>query len=134
DPELQQALPAATPLPVSYEKFFAASNLLRIRRNDSTTTLFGGADWPIIIASGRSNSPNFFAFRKGDALLKYMRLSSNFFTMGYFYSEGVRKEGSKYVLHKKLSVPYYQPLPKNLRNAQGDYKLSPSVDDRFWNK
>jgi hypothetical protein len=91
-------------------------------------------DWPIIIASGRSNSPDFFSYRKGSAILKYMRLSSNFFSLGYFYSEGLKKEGNKYILHKKLEVPYYQPLPKDKRNSKGDYKLSPSIDDRFWNK
>ncbi len=134
DPMLLKELPVETPLPVNYEKLFNTSNLLRIRRDNTTTTLFGGAVWPIIIASGRSNSPNFFAYRKGNAVLKYVRLSSNFFSMGYFYSEGIKKAGEKYILHKKLEVPYYQPLPKNLRNKTGDYKLSPSIDDRFWNK
>jgi hypothetical protein len=131
---LQQPLPSAITPAVNYEKFFATSQLLRIRRDKTTATLFGGVDWPIIIASGRSNSPDFYSFRKGDAILKYMRLSSGFFSMGYFYSEGIKREGNKYMLHKKLSVPYYQPLPKNKRIASGDYKLSPSIDDRFWNK
>ncbi|MBD0368455.1 MAG: hypothetical protein ICV53_20420, partial [Flavisolibacter sp.] len=54
EPLLQKELPASAPLPVNYEKLFTQSHLLRIRRNDVTTTLFGGADWPIIIASGRS--------------------------------------------------------------------------------
>ncbi|NJO26021.1 MAG: hypothetical protein HC867_10035 [Bacteroidia bacterium] len=31
-------------------------------------------------------------------------------------------------------MPYYQPLAKEKRNKSGDYKLSPSIDDRFWNK
>ena len=131
---LQQSLPVAVNPSVNYEKFFTTSQLLRIRRDKTTSTLFGGVDWPIIIASGRSNSPNFYAYRKGSAILKYLRLSSAFFSMGYFYSEGIKKVGDKYVLHKKLSVPYYQPLPKNKRIASGDYKLSPSIDDRFWNK
>jgi hypothetical protein len=87
-----------------------------------------------MIASGRSNSPNFFAYRKGKAILKYARLSSQFFAMGYFYSDGLRKNGRQYTLHKKLEVPYYQPLPKSLRKKDGDYKLSPSIDNRFWNK
>ena len=134
DVSLQEKLPVSTTLPVNFEKLFTTSHLLRIRRGDTTSTLFGGVDWPLIIASGRSNSPNFFAYRKGKAILKYMRLSSNFFSMGYFYSDGLKKEANKYILHKKLEVPYYQPLPKNLRNAKGDYKLSPSIDDRFWNK
>lgn len=131
---LQKPLPSPTPLPDNYEKLFTTSHLLRIKRKNITTTLFGGVDWPIIIASGRSNSPNFFSYRKGNAILKYMRLSSTFFSMGYFYSDGLQKEGNKYILHKKIEVPYYQPLPKDKRNTAGDYKLSPSIDDRFWNK
>ncbi|HSU50251.1 MAG TPA: hypothetical protein VLJ41_06670 [Segetibacter sp.] len=131
---LQKELPRSATPTINFEKLFTTSHLLRIRRNNTTTTLFGGVDWPIIIASGRSNSPNFFSYRKGKAILKYLRLSSSFFSMGYFYSEGLKKEGNKYILHKKLEVPYYQPLPKNLRKASGDYKLSPSIDNRFWNK
>jgi len=131
---LRQVLPAPAALPRSYEKLFTTSHLLRIKREHTTMTLFGGVDWPVIIASGRSNSPDFFSYRKGEAILKYMRLSSGFFSMGYFYSEGLTKKDSSYILHKKLEVPYYQPLPENKRRKDGDYKLSPSIDDRFWNK
>ncbi|MEK6478983.1 hypothetical protein WJR50_15660 [Catalinimonas sp. 4WD22] len=134
EPLLQQELPKSTPPPTDFEKFFTTSHLARIRRGDSSTTIFGGVDWPMIIASGRANSPNFFSFRKGDAVLKYMRLSSQFFSMGYFRSEGLKKEGNKYVLHQKLEVPYYQPLPQDKRRQNGDYALTPSIDDRFWNK
>lgn len=134
NPLLQQQLPALATLPTNFEKLFTTSSLLRIRRNDVTTTLFGGADLPTIIASGRSNSPNFFAYRKGKAILKYMRLSTSFFSTGYFYSDGMKKESNKYVLYRKFSAPYYQPLPKNKRRKDGDYALSPSIDDRFWNK
>ncbi|MEJ8844912.1 hypothetical protein WG954_21135 [Lacibacter sp. H375] len=131
---LQQQLPSAASLPDRYEKVFSTSHLLRIKEKNMTATLFGGVDWPLIIASGRSNSPDFFSYRKGNAILKYMRLSTSFFSMGYFYSEGLKKVGNKYVLHKQLDIPYYQPLPKDKRNKKGDYKLSPSIDDRFWNK
>ncbi len=131
---LQKPLPAQAVPSDQYEKLFTTSQLLRIRSGNTTATLFGGVDWPLIIASGRSCSPNFFSYRKGNAILKYMRLSTSFFGMGYFYSEGLKKDGSKYILHKKLTAPYYQPLPKNLRNSKGDYKLVPSTDGRFWNK
>jgi hypothetical protein len=130
---LQKQMPLPSRLP-DYEKLIPSSHLLRIRKDKITTSLFGGVDWPMIIASGRSCSPNFFTYRKGDAILKYIRLSSAFFSMGYFYSDGLKKTGNSYVLHKKISVPYYQPLPKIKRNNTGDYKLSPSIDDRFWNK
>lgn len=133
-PLLQQQLPLPTAPPVSFEKLFTSSSLLRIRRDKISSTLFGGNDLPIVIASGRSSSPNFFSYRKGNAILEYMRLSSAFFSTGYFYSEGLTKSGIAYTLHRKLDVPYYQPFPKNLRNVKGDYKLSPSIDNRFWNK
>src|SRR5205085_8252279 len=119
NPLLQQELPAGDPPSVNYQKFLTTSQLLRIRKDDNTATLFGGVDWPIIIASGRSNSPDFFSCRNGKAILKYMRLSSQFFSMGYFYSEGIKKNGNSYVLHKKLEVPYYRPLPASRRKVIG---------------
>jgi hypothetical protein len=131
---LQKELPQPEPLPDHYEKLFTTSHLLRIKRNHTTMTLFGGVDWPLIIASGRSCSPDFFSYRKGEAILQYMRLSSGFFSMGYFYSEGLETKNNQYILHKKLEVPYYQPLPKDKRKKDGDYPLSPSIDNRFWNK
>ena len=134
EPLLQQQLPAPAAASINFEKLFTSSSLLRIRRDKITSTLFGGCDLPIIVASGRSSSPNFFSYRKGNAILKYMRLSSAFFSTGYFYSNGLKKNGNEYTLYRKLDVPYYQPLARNLRNAKGDYKLSPSIDDRFWNK
>ncbi|MBO9618270.1 MAG: hypothetical protein J7539_04470 [Niabella sp.] len=131
---LQETLPTAAPLPVAYEKLFPTSRLLRIKRNAVSVTLFGGADLPLLVASGRSNAPDFFSYRKGDAILKYLRLSAAFFNTGYFYSDSLEQKGNEYILHRKLEVPYYQPLPKEQRNAAGNYKLTPSVDGRFWNK
>jgi hypothetical protein len=134
EPLLQKELPVPAPLPVNFEKMFTQSHLLRLRRGTTTATFFGGVDWPLMIASGRSSSPDFYSYRKGNALLKYMRLSTSFFSTGYFYSEGLKKEGNRYILHKKLSAPYYQPLPEKFRKRDGDYQLSESIDGRFWNK
>jgi hypothetical protein len=133
-PLLKQELPVARPLNTNYEQFLKQTNLVRIRRNQQTATIFGGTDFPTIIGSGRSTSPNFFSYRKGDAILKYMRLSCDFFSTGYFRSNGVQKEGNKYVLYQKREVPYYQPLPADKKQKDGDYKLSQSIDTRFWNK
>ncbi|GAB2633105.1 hypothetical protein [Belliella aquatica] len=131
---LQEEMPTSAPLPRDYTKIFPTSSLARIRREDTTMTIFGGVDWPLIIASGRSISPNFFSFRKGQAVLKHIRMSSAFFSMGHFRSEGLDVENGKYILYKKLQAPYYQPLPQELRNSEGDYELSASVDGRFWSK
>lgn len=134
EPLLQKYLPEPVLMPVDYEKVYTDSSLVRIRRGNTTTTLFGGNDWPLIIASGRSHIPNFFAYRKGEAILRYMRYSTRFFSTGYFRSQGLRQEGDRYVLFQRLEVPYYHPLPAEYRNPNGDYKHSPSIDDRFWSK
>lgn len=134
DPTYKKSLPSPKSPSVNFEKFFNETNLVRIRRNDTTTTLFGGTDFPIIIASGRSNSPNFFAYRKGEAILNYMRLSTDFFSTGYFHSQGITHTNGKYILHQKIVAPYYQPLPDKYKKADGNYKHSPSTDGRFWNK
>lgn len=121
-------------LPQEFNKFYEGIHMLRGRKKQETFTLFGGADWPIIIGSGRSTNPNFFGFRKGDAVLKHIRMSSSFFNTGFFRSQGVKKIGNQYHLYQKIEAPYYQPLPENLKKSDGDYTLSQSTDGRFWNK
>lgn len=132
--ELRKQIPVEGKVTNDFEKFFAISNLVRIRRGRTSTTLFGGNDKPIIIVSGRSSNPNFLMYRKEDAILKYMRLSTSFFRMGYFSSDGIIKEGNKYILQETKEADYYQPLAEEFRKADGDYKLSESPDGRFWNK
>jgi len=132
--ELRKQIPVEGKVANDFEKFFAISNLARIRRGKTSVTLFGGNDKPIMIVSGRSSNPNFLMYRKGDAILKYMRLSTSFFRMGYFSSDGIVKEGNKYILKETKEADYYQPLAEEFRKADGDYKLSESPDGRFWNK
>jgi hypothetical protein len=132
--ELQQPLSVNGKIDNDFEKFFAISNLARIRRGKTSLTLFGGNDQPVQIVSGRSSNPNFLMYRKGNSILKYMRLSTSFFRMGYFSSNGIIKEGNKYILKETKEADYYQPLAQEFRKADGDYKLSESQDGRFWNK
>ncbi|HEX9151622.1 MAG TPA: hypothetical protein VF842_06030, partial [Flavobacterium sp.] len=132
--ELRKQIPVEGKIGNDFEKFFAISNLARIRRGKTSVTLFGGNDKPVMIVSGRSSNPNFLMYRKGDAILKYMRLSTSFFRMGYFSSDGIEKEGNKYVLKETKEADYYQPLTEEFRRADGDYNLSESPDGRFWNK
>ncbi len=134
EPLYKKPLPQPKSPSVNFEKFFESSNLVRIRKNDTTTTIFGGTDLPLIIGSGRSTSPNLFAFRKGEAILKYLRFSTDFFSTGYFRSKGIKKIDGKYVLSQRIEAPYYQPLPAKFKRANGDYKHSQSTDGRFWNK
>ncbi|MCV9927571.1 hypothetical protein OIU83_07910 [Flavobacterium sp. LS1R49] len=132
--ELRKQIPVKGTIDNDFEKFFAISNLARIRRGKTAVTLFGGNDQPVQIVSGRSSNPNFLMYRKGDSILKYMRLSTSFFRMGYFSSNGIEKEGNKYILKETKEADYYQPLAEEFRKADGDYKLSESPDGRFWNK
>jgi len=132
--ELRKQISVEGKVANDFEKFFAISNLARIRRGKTSTTLFGGNDKPVMIVSGRSSNPNFLMYRKGDAILKYMRLSTSFFRMGYFSSDGIMKEGNKYIFKETKEADYYQPLAEEFRKADGDYKLSESPDGRFWNK
>jgi len=134
EPLYLKPLPAIQNPSVHFEKFFKTTNLVRIRRNDTTSTIFGGADFPLVIASGRSTNPNLFTFRKGEAILKYMRFSTDFFSTGYFRSNGITDKDGKYILHQSIEAPYYQPLSKQFKKANGDYKHAPSTDGRFWNK
>lgn len=133
-PVLQQQISLEAIIENDFEEFFAVSNLARIRRGKTAITLFGGNDKPVLIVSGRSSNPNFLMYRKGDAILKYMRLSSSFFRMGYFSSDGIEKVGNKYILKETKEADYYQPLAPEFLKADGDYQLSESKDKRFWNK
>ena len=134
DPLLRKPLPAGGEIPSDYAKVFANSRLVRIRRGGRTASIYGGNDWPLGVASGLSYNPTFFDFHSGKAVLDSVRMGAQFFSLGVFRAEGVKADGSQYVLHQRYEVPYYQPLPKERRNARGDYPLTPAKDGRFWSK
>ncbi|KOH45558.1 hypothetical protein [Sunxiuqinia dokdonensis] len=133
-PMLLQKLPAYGKLPENYTKYFPLTQVVRIKRGLTTATIFGGNDLPVTVASGRSSNPTFFTYRKGQAILEYARLSTSFFNTGYVRSEGLKKDADTYYLHERKEAYYYQPLPANKRNEEGDYRLSESLDGRFWSK
>ncbi len=133
DPLLKENLPEASPLPDNYARVFAGSSLARIRRGNVSATIYGGSDWPLGVASGLASNPTFFNFRKGKAVLESVRMGASFFSKGFFHSQGLKVNGNQYLLHERLEVPYYQPLPKSERNPQGNYPLTPA-EDRFWSK
>ncbi len=133
EPLYRQNLPDPEPLPSDYARFFSNSALARIRRGDISATVYGGSDWPLGVASGLASNPTFFNFRKGKAVLESVRMIPTFFSEGSFRSNGMKVEEKRYLLHQDIHVPYYQPLPKNLRNPQGDYPLTPA-GNRYWSK
>lgn len=131
---LRRPLPAGGEIPEDYARVFAGSGLARVRRGEVSATVFGGSDWPLGVASGLSSNPTFFTFRKGKAVLHSVRMGAQFFGEGAFHAEGLLAAGDGYALHQRYEVPYYQPLPARLRNARGDYRLTPARDARFWSK
>jgi hypothetical protein len=133
EPLLKKPLSVGLALPTSYAKVFANSSLARVRRGKVSATIYGGSDWPLGVASGLASNPTFFNFRKGQAVLESVRMGAAFFSKGFFHSKGLKVNGNQYLLHERLEVPYYQPLPKGERNPQGDYTLTPA-EDRFWSK
>ena len=134
EPLLQKSLPEGGAIPDSYSRLFSNSHLARIRRGNISATVYGGSDWPLGVASGLASNPTFFTFRKGNAVLQSVRMGGEFFGEGAFRSQTLEAGTNRYVLHQRLDVPYYQPLPKNFRNSQGDYALTPAKDFRFWSK
>ncbi len=133
EPLYRRNLPEPEPLPTSYARYFANSALARIRRGDTSATVYGGSDWPLGISSGLASNPTFFTFRKGKAVLESVRMMPVFFSEASFRSSGMRVEDNRYMLQQQNHVPYYQPLPKHARNPQGDYPLTPA-GNRFWSK
>jgi hypothetical protein len=131
DPDLCKILPNPAILNTNFEQFFKTANLVRIRRNNTMMTIFGGTDKQTIISSGRSTVASFITFRKGKAILKYLRFSTDFISTGYFRSDGLKKEGNKYILSQKIEAPYYQPLPAKPKRADGNYQHSKSTDGYF---
>jgi hypothetical protein len=131
---LKREMPKGNTLPTSFTKHFQESSLVRIRRGNITASIFGGNDKPLTVTSGKSCNPTFFTFRKKSAILEYARLSTNFFKTGYVRSDGLKIEGDRYTLYEKKEAYYYYPMPENKRNEKGDYKLAPSLDERYWSK
>lgn len=133
EPLLRHELPPGRPLPSDYVRLIPGSGLVRIRRGAVSATIYGGSDYPRGLGSGLAGNPTFFTFRKGAAVLESVRMAAHFFRKGFFYSNGVRAESDRYILHQRLEVPYYQPLPPPSRRSDGSYALTPA-EDRFWSK
>ncbi|MCB0669042.1 MAG: hypothetical protein KDC80_24625 [Saprospiraceae bacterium] len=100
------------PLPDNYEKFFQASDLVRIRRGLYDATVLG------------KNSA-LFTFSHSGAVLQAVRMATAFFGKGQFVADEIKKEGSKYVLTQDLGGPYYQPIDEDLIAADGSWEKMP---------
>ncbi len=131
---LQNDLPQTQGNAISdnYTKHLVNTNLVRIKRGNTTAAIFGGTDWHLGHGawSGLSHNPTFFKMRKGDAILESLRMAPAFFSTGYFRSNGLVVNGNNYHLTEQRQTPYHQPLPRQYRREDGIYKMSP--DGRFF--
>ncbi|MGP3969297.1 hypothetical protein [Streptomyces sp. 6N223] len=127
DPEL------ARPLPTRFTHHDADTRTVRVRRGDTSATLFGGTDFPAVraIASGLSTNPTFLSVRKGAAILDSVRLSPQFFSLGHFRAEGLEPVGNgTWRLNARVRAACHLPLPPQHRRPDGIYPLT--GDGRFW--
>jgi hypothetical protein len=144
-PDLTAVLPGPAAAPTRYTRFSKGSQLVRIRRGDTTASIFGGTDWhnrrqdsaghtttTREIASGLSTNPTFFRLRRGAAILDSVRMSPRFFSTGHFRSNGVSAERDGWQLHDRVRVPYHLPLPRRYREDDGQYALG--SEGRFYAK
>jgi len=144
-PDLTALLPRPLAPLTRYERFFRGSQLVRIRRGDTTASIFGGTDWhnrrldPVgrptairEISSGLSTNPTFFKLRKGAAILDSVRMSPRFFSTGHFRSDGVAAQRGGWRLSDRVEVPYHLPLPQRYRRPDGNYALG--SEGRFYAK
>lgn len=112
DPSLWRELPASKPLPVNYARAFPYSGLVRIRRGAWDCTLL-------------SNNTTFLTFHKGNAVLQGLRFATSFFGKGQFQSEKVEQTPNGWTLRQSLTGPYYQPLPPDKIDPNGDLDKAP---------
>ena len=108
DPSLAGDLPPSASLPDDFARHFRGSDLVRIRRGTVSATILGGNSCVL-------------SFHKGGAALEAVRLASAFFGKGQFVGERLEVDGGRYVLRQVLAGPYYQPLPPELRHADGSW-------------
>jgi hypothetical protein len=134
EPLFGAELPGLEPLPQSYKKVFPNSKLVRYRRGDLTATINAGNDaalgWGF--ASGLAMNPAFFRMTKGKVTLDSVRMTPAFFSTGFFFPQELIEVDGGYMLRETRKVPYHLPLPKEHRNAKGQYPLTP--DGRFYSR
>ncbi|MCA8948659.1 MAG: hypothetical protein KDE27_04110 [Planctomycetes bacterium] len=106
-PELARPMPEPGALPDDYERHFAHSGLVRIRRGTLSATIL-------------ADNPTFFSLHVGSAAVA-MRFASAFFGKGQFVGGEFHRDGADWVLSQDLTGPYYQPIPAALRRADGDW-------------
>jgi hypothetical protein len=117
DPSLRRPLPPDASLPDDFARHFRGSDLVRIRRGRVSATVLGGNSCVL-------------SFHEGEAALEAVRLASAFFGKGQFVADRLAVETEGYRLRQELSGPYWQPLPREARHADGRWDPADRVKRR----
>lgn len=108
DPSLAEPLPVPEALPDDFYRFFAASDLIRIRRGRISATVL-------------SDDSRFLSVHKGEAVLEAVRFASAFFGKGQFRGDKLQIAGETASMSQELTGPYYQPLQPDQRRKDGNW-------------
>lgn len=141
-PELMQALPTTEEPFADVSRLFAPVRLVRQRRGPMTASFYAGSDWFRAngersefynrVGSGLATNPTLARLWKHGIVLDAVRLFPDFFNMGPFRPATIAMAPDGTVeMAGKLQVPYYLPLPRERRRADGAYPLTASIDGRF---
>ncbi|MCX8475627.1 MAG: hypothetical protein MT490_07490 [Sphingomonas sp.] len=140
-PELMRPLPPERNPFTDVSRLFAPVGLVRQRRGPMTASFYAGSDWyadgkpsPFYnrIGSGLATNPTLARLWKGGLALDAVRLIPDFFNMGHFRPATIAMDPDGTVrMAGEMQVPYYLPLPRDRRRADGAYPMTASVDRRF---
>ncbi|MCP2635962.1 hypothetical protein K0817_005180 [Microbacterium sp. HD4P20] len=124
-PVLSAPLPAEEPPPVPARSTWGESGLVIDRTPRRTLVVYGGSDYRAFrrVRSGLANNPTFLRMTAGPVVLEGLRLSREFFGLGPFRADAMEHTADGLVLREELTPAYYQPLPAELRRADGRYEL-----------
>ncbi len=113
DPVFEEKLITPAKIPDNYFKRFESSGVFRIRR--------GNTDISII-----EKNPSFLSFMNGKAVMQSMRLAAAFFgSKGQFIPVETAIDGSSVLLSSFTKHGYFQPIPEEYRQADGDWHKMP---------
>ena len=97
-PELQQDLPATSPIPENYEKHLPLSAITRIRRGKTSVTIM------------HKRNSRWIAMRRGEAVINAVRFATSFFGKGQFLPSTFKHDHDGYHFGQKMQGVYYQPV------------------------
>ena len=97
-PELQNELPAATPIPDDYEKDYALYGISRIGRGKTSATII------------HKENSRWISLRRGEAVVNAIRFASAFFGKGQFIPAEYEKRGDEFHFKQGLMGRYLQPI------------------------